>query len=156
MGQPLGLGLGQILAVDGRRQVDGNEVAVLGGAVHASERAEARAQVLQFGVDLVVTHLDGVDGELQRVEVRELELGTDVDLGGELEILAVLLLGDLDVGLTDRSQVRGRHGLAVAAGHGVADDLVQHGLAAEAGLEQLARRLAGPEAGQTHLAGQLL
>ncbi len=154
VGQPLGLGLGQILAVDGRRQVDGDEVAVLGGAVHAGQRAEARAQVLQLGVDLFVAHLDGVDRQLQRVEVRELELGADVDLGGELEVLAVLLLGDLDVGLADRTQVRGRHRLAVAAGHGVADDLVQHGLAAEAGLEQLARRLAGPEAGQPHLAGQ--
>ena len=156
MRQPLGRGVGQFLAVDGGRQVDGDEVAGLRRTVHTCQRAEACAQRLQLAVDLVVVDLDRIDRDLQRVEVGQLDLGPDVDLGGELEVLAVLLLGDLDVGLTDRTQVRGRHRLAVAAGQRVADDLVQHRLATEAGLEQLARRLTGPEAGQPHLLGQLL
>ena len=50
----------------------------------------------------------------------------------------------------------GGDGLAVAAGQGVVDDLLEHGAAADAGLEQLARRLAGTEAGQPDLLGELL
>ena len=91
VGQALGLGLGHVLAVDGGRQVDRDEVAVLGRALDALERAEAGAQILQLGVDLLVGHLDGVDGDLQRLQVRELDLGPDVDLGGEGQVLAVLL-----------------------------------------------------------------
>ncbi len=105
MGQALGLGLGYVLAVDGGRQVDRDEVAVLGGALDALERAEAGAQILQLGVDLLVGHLDGVDGDLQPLQVRELDLGPDVDLRGEGQVLAVLLVGDLDLGLAERLHV---------------------------------------------------
>ncbi len=45
------------------------------------------------------------------LEVRQLDLGADVDLGGEVEVLAVLLLGDLDLGLAERAHIGGRHGL---------------------------------------------
>ena len=54
VGQALGLGVGHVLAVDGGRQVDGDEVAVLGGALDAGEGAEPGAQVLQLGVDVLV------------------------------------------------------------------------------------------------------
>ena len=52
--QALGLRLGHVLAVDGGRQVDRDEVAVLRGALDAGEGAEAGAQRLQLGVDLLV------------------------------------------------------------------------------------------------------
>ncbi len=93
---------------------------------------------------------------LQRLEVGQLDLGPDVDLGGEDQFLAVLDLGDLDVGLAERAHLGGRDGLAVAAGQRVVDDLLEHRAAADAGLEKLGRRLAGAEAGQADLLGQLL
>ena len=83
-------------------------------------------------------------------------VGPDVDLGGEDEFFAVLELGDLDVGLAERTHLGGGDGLAVAAGQGVVDDLLEHGAAADAGLEQLAGRLAWAEAGQPDLLGELL
>ena len=46
--------------------------------------------------------------------------------------------------------------LPVAAGQRLVDDLVEHRLPAEPGLQQLRGRLTGPEAGQPHLFGQLL
>ena len=156
VGQPLGRGLRHLLAVDGGGQVDRDEVAVLRRPLDAGQGAEPGAQRLQLGVDLLVGHLDRVDGDLQRLEVGQLDLGTDVDLGGEDEFFAVLELGDLDLGLAERLDVGGRHGLAVAAGQRVVDHLLEHGASADAGLEQLARRLAGPEAGQPDLLGELL
>ncbi len=156
MGQPLGRGLGHILAVDGGGQIDGDEIALLRRALHAGQGAEPGAQRLQLGVDLLVGHLDRVDGELQRLEVGQLDLGPDVDLGGEDELFVVLELGDLDLGLAERLDLRGGDGLAVAARQRVVDDLLEHGAAADAGFEQLARRLARPEAGQPDLLGQLL
>ena len=154
--QALGLGLGHVLAVDGGRQVDGDEVALLDGTLDAGEGAEPGAQRLQLVVDVLVADLDRVDGDLQGAQVRQRDLGADVDLGGEDQLLAVLDLGDLDVGLTERLDVGGGHGLAVAAGQRVVDDLLQHRAAADAGLEQLGRRLARTEAGQPDLLGELL
>ena len=102
VGQALGRGVGHLLAVDGRGQVDGDEVAVLRGALDAGEGAEAGAQVLQLGVDVLVGDLDGVDLDLERLEIGDGDVGPDVDLGGEDELLAVLELGDLDVRLAER------------------------------------------------------
>ena len=145
--QALGLGLGDVLAVDGGRQVDRDEVAVLGGAVDAGERAEAGAQVLQLGVDLVVGDLDGVDGEGQRRQVGQRDLGADVDLGGERQVPAVLLAGDLDLGLPEGLHLGAGDGLAVAGRDGLADDLVEHRLLVDARLEQLHGHLARAEPG---------
>lgn len=72
--QALGRGLRQLLAVHGGRQVDGDEVTVPRGAVDALEGAEARAQRLQLGVDLVVADLDRVDDDLQRAQIGKLDL----------------------------------------------------------------------------------
>ena len=106
---------------------------------------------LQLGVDVLVGHLDRVDLDLQRLEIGNGDVGADVDLGGEDELLAVLDLGDLDLGLAERAHLGARDRLAVAAGQGVVDDLLEHGAAADAGLEQLApapclagSRAAGP------------
>lgn len=156
MRQPLGGGTGHVFAVDGRGEVDRDEVTGLHGPVHAGQRAEPGAQRLEFGIDLVVGDLDRFDRHAQRVQVRNLQLGADVDLGEELQLLSVFLVGHLDVGPADRLHVGLGEGLAVAAGHGVLDDLVEQGLAAKARLEQPGRRLAGPEARQPNLLGQLL
>ena len=106
VGQALGGGVGNVLAVDGGGQVDRDEVAVLGGPLDAGEGAEAGAQRLQLGVDLVVVDLDGVDRDLQRLRSGSVDLGPDVDLGGEDQLLAVFELGDLDLGLAERAAPR--------------------------------------------------
>ena len=156
VGQPLGVGLGDVLAVDGGRQVDRDEVAGLGGALDAGQGAEALLQRFQLGVDVVVVDLDGVDGQGQRGEVRQVDLGADVDLGGEHQLLVVLELGDLDLRLPQGLQRLGGDGLAVAAGQRVVDDLLEHRPAPDTGFQQLAGGLAGPEAGQPDLLGELL
>ena len=156
VGQPLGLRLRHILAVDGGGQIDGDEIALLRRPLDAGQGAEPGAQRLQLGVDLLVGHLDGVDGELQRLQVGQFDLGPDVDLGGEHELFVVLELGDLDLRLAKRLNLGGGDGFAVAHRQRVVDHLLEHGAAADAGLEQLARRLSWPEAGQPDLLGQLL
>ena len=156
VGKPLGMAVRDRLAVDGRRQIDGHEVAGLRGAFDALEGAEPGAQGVQFSLDLLVGDLDRVDRERQLTEFGQIDVRPDVDLGGEHQFLAVLNLGDLDVGLPQRAQVAGGDGLAVAARQHVVDHLLEHRAPADPGLEQLRRRLAGPETGQPDLLGELL
>ena len=148
--------LGHVFAVDVGRQVDRDEVAGRGRAVDTGQGAEPGTQRLQFGVDVVVADLDRVDCDLQRTEVGQADFRSYVDLGGENELLAVLLFGDLDVGLAKRSHVGFGHGLAIAAGQCFVDDLVQNRLTADARLQELGRRLARTKTRQPHLLGQLL
>src|SRR6185437_14277119 len=141
---------------DGGRQVDRDEVTVRDGTVHPGQGAESGTQRLQFGVHVVVADLDRVHRNLELAGVRQGELGTYVDFGGEGQLLAVLLLGDLDLGLAQRVHLRLGDGLPVARGQRLVDDLIEHRLATEPRLQQLRRRLARPEAGESHLPGQLL
>ena len=157
VGQPLGGRPRHLLAVDGGRQVDRDEVTVGDRPVHAGQGAEPGAQRLQLGIDVLVG--DGSTGSTltcSALRSGSVDLGADVDLGGEGEVLAVLLLGDLDVGLTERVDLRFGHRLPVAGRQGLVDDLVEHRLAADPGLQQLRGCLARAEAGQPHLLGQLL
>ena len=73
-----------LLVVDRGVDVERDEVARLRGAVDADERAEPLAEVVEALVDVGVRHLDLIDGDLDALEVGELELGPDVDLCGEL------------------------------------------------------------------------
>ena len=146
VGQALGGGLLQLLAVDGGRQVDGDEVAVLDGALDAGEGAEAGEEVVELGLHGLVVGLEGIDLDGDVGEVRQLDLGADVDLGGELDELAVLQLGDVDVGLADDLQIVLLDGLAVAGGDHLVEDLLEDGAAADAGLDELGRGLALAEA----------
>ena len=142
------------LAVDGRGQVDGHEVAVLHGALDASEGAEALPQREELLGDVFVVDLDGVYGDGDGGEVGQFDFGADVDLGGERQLLTVLDLGDLDVRLADDVHLGGGNRLAVAAGQRVVDDLLEDRAAADPGLEQLGRRLARAEAGDADLLGE--
>jgi hypothetical protein len=89
----------------GGDEVDRDEVAVGGRALDVVEGAEALAQRLDLLLDVLVGHLDVVDLGLEAVVVRQRDLGLDVDLGGELERLVVLELGDLDLRLGQRLEV---------------------------------------------------
>src|SRR5690606_17071840 len=150
-----GGGPGDLLAVDGGGQVDGGEVAVLGRALDTGEGAEAGAQVVELGLHLLVGHLDVGDGDRQVVQVRDRDLRTDVDLGGELQHVLVLELGDLEVGLAEGADVAGLHGLHVLGGDGLVDDLVEHRSTADPALKDGRGGLARAEAGDPDLLSDL-
>ena len=154
--QALGPAVRNVLAGDRGRQVDGDEVAGLRGPLDALERSEPRPQGLQFGVDLLVGHLDGFDRDRDGAQVGQVDVGPDVDLGGEDQFFAVLEPGDLDVGLAERLEFGGGESLAVPGGQRLVDDLLQHRSAAHACLQQLGGSLARAEAGDAHLLGDAL
>ncbi len=148
MGQTRSGGLRDGLAVDGGGQVDRHEVAVLDLTLDTLEGSEALTQRQQLLGNRLLGDLDGVDGDGDGGEIGESDLGADVDLGGEDELLAVLELGDVDLRLADDLHVRGRDGLRVAGRQCVVDDLLQHGAAADAGSSSLAGALPGRKPGR--------
>jgi hypothetical protein len=151
-----GRAAGHLLAVDGRGQVDLDVVTLLGGPLHGLERGEALPQPLDLVVDLAVGDLKLVDADLDGGEVGQRDLGPHVDLGGELERLAVLDLREglqlrpaehLHVVLADRGQDLGRDGLL----HG----LVDHGGAPDPLVDHGRRHLAAAEPGDLDLLANL-
>lgn len=121
----------QDLAVDLGLQVDRDDVAVSGGALDRVGGGEALAELLHGLLDLFVGDLEGVDGDLDAGVVRDLDLGAYVNLGGEGQQLAVLQLGDVDLGLAEDVQLTLVDRLGVELREGVVDGLLQHNTAAE-------------------------
>ena len=144
------------LAVLGRLEVDDHEVAVGGGALDVDEGAEALTQRLDLLVDVGVGDLDVLDLGLEAVVVGQLDLGLDVDLGGELEGLVVLELGHLDLGLRQRLEVVGLERLDVLLRDDLVDRLVEDRAAADLAVDDRRRDLAAAEAGDVDLLGDLL
>ena len=145
-----------LLAVHGGLEVDGDEVVVGGGAVHADERAEALAEGLEPLLDVLVGHLDGVDGDLVGAQVGELDLRTDVDLRGEDELAAegagdVRDLGDIDLGLAERLDAGLGDGVAVQAGQRVVDGVLDDRGAPDPLVDDARRDLALTEPGDVDL-----
>ncbi len=146
------------VAADGGGEVDLDEVARLRGAVDRDQRAEAAAQAVELGRDLVVGDLDGVHGELEALVRGQVELGADVDLDLEEEVAGEVLAGPLlDVGLgaAEGTDVRLLDGGLVEAVHAVVDGVLQHGLAADALVDDGRRHLALAEAGDGDLLGDV-
>ena len=83
------------------------------------------------------------------------DLGPDLDDGVELDVALFLAGGDVDLRRRDHVDVLGDDRLDVVLGQRVAQRLVACRLGADARLEQLAGRLAGPESRDLHLLGQL-
>ena len=150
-----------LLAVDDGLEADGDEVAGAGLAVDGLERAEAGAQVLQLGVDVLVGDLDGVDGDLGAGQIGQVDLGADRDLGGEDEPPAlgagdVGQLGDLHLGLDHRRAPGLLDGLAVEVGELLVDGLLDDGGAAHAPVDDLVGDVPAAEAGDLDLGADLL
>ena len=74
---------------------------------------EPLAQRLHLLLDVLVGDRDVVDGDLEAGVVGQRDLGADVDLGGELEGLVVLELGDVDLRLRQRLELVGLQRLDV-------------------------------------------
>ena len=145
------------LAVLGGLEVDDHEVAVGGGPLDVAQGGEPLAQRLDLLLDVGVGDLDVVDLGLEAVVGRQRDLGLDVDLGGELEALVVLELGDLDLGLGQRLEGVLLQRLAcTSAGRSVVDRLVEDRAAADLAVDDRRRDLAPAEAGHVDLLGDLL
>ena len=148
------LGRVDLLLADPRHEVEGDEVALARRAVDADEGAEALAQRVEALVDVGVGDLVVVDLHRQRGVLGQRDLGTHVDLDGELQVAAfrrVGDVGDVDLGTPERTDPRLVGGLAVQAGQGVVDGLLQHGAAADALVDDARRDLALAEAGDRDL-----
>ena len=156
VGQALGGTVLDRLAVLGGDQVDDDHVTGLRGTLLVGAGGEALAHDLDALVDLTV----GGDqrGHLGRqVGVgRDLEVGTHVELGGELHQLVVLQLGHVDLGLAQRDELVLGDGLAVGVGQGGVDGLLEHRAAAEPLVDDRGGHLPLAEARDVHLRGDVL
>ena len=127
------------------------------GALDVVERRRtARAAPATCSSTSSSVTVDVLDLGLEAVVLRQRDLGLDVDLGGELEGLVVLELGDLDLRLGQRLEVVGLQRLDVHLREGVVDRLVEHGAAADLAVDDRRRHLAPAEAGDVDLLGDLL
>src|SRR3984957_8339384 len=138
-------------AVHRRGQVHGHVVAVLGRTLHALKAREALAQGGEVLVNVVRGYLGAVDGDRQRVEVGQLELGPDLDLGRERQLLAVLELGDFHIRLAEDEHLGLLDGLAVELGQRVVDRLGQHRAPPDPHVDDARRHLARTAPGDARL-----
>ncbi len=100
-------GLGDLLAVHGRVQVDDHVVALASGARHGLELGEPLAERVEVPVDLLVGDLDLRSIDLDALVLRRLELQArpDLDDRREHERLALLDVAELDIGFGDRREI---------------------------------------------------
>ncbi len=149
-------GVVDLLVVDLRGQVEGDEVALRRRAVDGHEGAEALPQLVQLLLHVLIRDLDAVDLDLDRVVGGQLDGGCDVDLDGDLEVALVLAvqtghLLHLDLGLAQRGQVVLGEGTAVEVVQAVVDGLLQDDGAAHALVDDAGGDLAAAEARDVHL-----
>jgi hypothetical protein len=152
----LGGQLGDGLAVLAAGDVDRDDVAVLGRALGVGQFRELRAQPVELGVDLLLAGLGPGDGDPQAAVAGHLHHRADLDDGLEGHRPLGLSLGDLQLWRCDHIDVVLAHGVEVEVGYGVLDGLAAAHLGTEARLEDATGCLAGTEAGNPDLAGELL
>ena len=156
VGKAFGPTVRDILSGHQGREVDRDEVAGLSRPLHAREGAEPGAQAGELSLHILISNLHRIDRDRELRQIGQVDIGTDVDLGGEYQFLAVGHPGDFDVRLTQWPQLLGAYRLAVASRQRVINHLLEHRCPADPGFEQLGRCLAGPETGQSDLLGELL
>ena len=144
---------------DGGDQVDLGEVAGLGRTVDGDQRAETREQILQFGLDLFVSHLDRVDGQLQAVELWQGELRAHIDLDGDLkvagEVFELWKPGDVGFWTAEWADAVLFDRLAVELVQTVADSVIEHLSAANTLVDDGRRNLALAKARDVDLPGDV-
>ena len=128
----------------------------MSGYSESSRLGEALAQRVDLLVDRRVVHRLVRQFDSQLVVAEQAYLRPHLDNGVELDV-AVLFAGrDLDLGWCDDVDVVRLDGFHVVLRQRVTQGLLARGFGTEARFEQLPGRLAGPEAGNTHFACQLL
>ena len=157
VGHAADLGALDGLAVLGGDEVDHDEVAV--GGRHARRRRGCRsaraAPATCSSTSSSETSMSSTSA-VEAVVVGQRDLGPDVDLGGELEGLVVLELGDLDLRLRQRLEVVVLQRLDVLLRQRLVDRLVEDGAAADLAVDDRRRHLALAEAGDVDLLGDRL
>src|SRR5918995_3581465 len=139
------------LAVLRGLQVDHDEVTLGGGTVDTDHGPESRPKLCHLLVDVGLGDLDVVDLDVQALPVGQRHGWAYVDLDGELELLSVGELGDVDLGLAKRLELVVLDRLAVELRHRLVDCLVEDSGAADALVDHQRRNLALAEAGNAHL-----
>ncbi len=145
-----------LLAVNVGPQVDHHEVAVLDGAVHGHERAEALPQRGEALLHVLVRDLGRVHLEGDGGHGRELDLGAHVHLGGEHELATERALhggnlGHVDLGLAECLHAALLHRLAVELREGLVHGLLDDGAATHTLVDDPRGDLAPAEARDVHL-----
>jgi hypothetical protein len=136
-------------------QVDGDQIAVDGRAAHHVELGVVLAQTVELGLDLVFTDGQARECDLEPVVARDGDDRPHLHDGIEGDDAVVFAARDVDLGLGDRVELGVDDGPGVEVGQRLAQCFgAQRAGAAHAGLEHLARHLAGPEAGDPHLLSQ--
>ncbi len=148
--QPGRLDALELLPVAGGGQVQGHEVVVAGRPVDAGQAGEPLAQPVDLGVDLGVGDLRVVHGDSHAVVVGDGDLGPDVDLGAERQLLVVCQLGDLDLGPAQGQQLVLADGLGVEGRQCLVDGVLEHRGAADALVQDPGGHLAATEARDLH------
>ncbi len=149
-----------LFAADRGGEVELHEVAGASRAVDGHQGAEAGAQVLELVLDVIHADDDRLDLELQAVVVRDVELGSGVDLDRDLEVAAEVVdarpLGDVGSWAPERTHLLGLGGRAVEGVETLVDRVVQHLGAADALVDDGRRHLALAEAGDVHVFSDVL
>ena len=137
----------------GLTDADRDEVALGGRPLDRNPVTRPAAQLLERLVHLLVGRLGRRIGQVEVLDVAELDLRPHLDVGLEHQrpaVLAVLDAGELRLG--ERIELLLRLGLAPVARHQALDHLLVD-LLAEALAHHLGRHLARAEAGDLHLLG---
>ncbi len=145
-----------LLAVDRRGQVDLDEVAALGRPLDGLQRGEPLPQSVELLVDLA-RRRPATSSTVTSMLARSGSVisGPDVDLGGELQRLAVGELGDLDLGPTERLHLVLAHRGEELLRDRVLHRLVEDRAAADPLVDHRGRHLALAETGDRHLCADL-
>src|ERR687894_642342 len=145
----------ELLSVDRADEVDAHEVALPRRPVDGLEPGLALAQALDLRAHRLVGGFGLAPADLDSLVLAELGDRTHADLEREGERRALGgQLGDVDARIADHREGLLTHRLAVPAGEGAANRLVEHGRASHA-LEHHGRRhLSLAEARHLHVAGE--
>src|SRR5450759_31464 len=149
------LGRVDLFLANRSREVDGHEVTHGSHSLNTGQSTETLTQGNHSRLNISIGRLgvNHVDLDRDAVVVRQSQLGTDVDLDGELQLLALLgrHLGHVNLGLTERTYLVVLHGLAIEARKGLVDGLLQHRAASHTLVDDPGRNLAGAETGNVDL-----
>ncbi len=154
------LGAVDLGTVDRRDEVELDEVALGGRTVDRDQRAEARAHVVELGVERGVIGLDGVDRHGDAVVGGKLDLGADIHLDVDeqvtREVLLVRPLRDVGSRTADDAQLVLDRRLAEELVQALVDGVLDDGATTDALVNDRSRDLTLTEAGDLHVLSDVL